>query len=83
MLFNEPRKWREGENGKAILVRDGCESAAWKRMPYFSATAGDIQAKPTRVSGGLALLVITGQIVWPSDYILHPVYHRRDDSLTE
>jgi hypothetical protein len=61
----------EGENGKAILVRDGGGSAAWERMPYFYATAGDIQAKPTRVSGGFDFLVITGQtIVGPSDYIL-------------
>ena len=43
----------EGENGKAILVGDGSGSAGWERMPYFYATAGDIQAKPTRLSGGL------------------------------
>ena len=37
----------------------------------FFAAAGDILAKPTRVSGGLDLLVITGEtIVWPIDYIL-------------
>jgi len=29
----------------------------WERIPYFFAAAGDIQAKPTRVSGGLDLLV--------------------------
>ena len=29
-----------------------------ERIPYFFAAAGDIQAKPTRVSGGLDLLVI-------------------------
>ena len=41
----------------------------------FFAAAGDIQAKHTRVSGGLDLLVITGKtIVWPSDYILRLVY---------
>ena len=61
-------------------------SAAWERMPYFYATAGDIQAKPTLVSGGFDFLVITGEtIAWPSDYILRFVcfYHRRDDSLAE
>ena len=42
----------EGENGKAIPVRDGGVSAGWERIPYFYATAGDIQAKPTRLSGG-------------------------------
>ena len=31
-------------------------SAAWERIPYFFAAAGDIQAKPTHVSGGLDLL---------------------------
>ena len=37
----------------------------------FFAAAGDIQAKPTRVSGGFDILVITGEtIVSPSDYIL-------------
>jgi hypothetical protein len=37
----------------------------------FFAEAGDIQAKPMRVSGGLDLLVITGEtIVWLSDYVL-------------
>jgi hypothetical protein len=41
----------------------------------FFAAAGDIQAKPTRVSGGLDLLVITGEtIVSPSDYILLVVF---------
>ena len=29
----------------------------WERIPDFFAAAGDIQAKPTRVSGGLDLLV--------------------------
>ena len=44
-------------------------------MPYLYATAGDIQAKPTRVSGGFDFLVITGQtIVGPSDYILRLVF---------
>ena len=44
-------------------------------MPYFYATAGDIQAKPTRVSGGFDFLVITGEtIVGPSDYILRFVF---------
>ena len=39
--------------------------------PILFAAAGDNQAKPTRVSGGLDLLVITGEtIVWPSDYVL-------------
>jgi hypothetical protein len=28
----------------------------WERIPYFFAAAGDIQPKPTRVSGGLDLL---------------------------
>ena len=32
-------------------------SEGWERIPYLYATAGDIQAKPTRVSGGLDLLV--------------------------
>ena len=65
----------EGENEKAILVRDRGGSAAWERMPYFYATAGDIQAKPTRLSGGFDFLVITGQtIVGPSDYILRLVF---------
>ena len=46
-------------NGKAILVREGRGgSAGWERIPYFFAAAGDIQAKPTRVSGGLDLLVM-------------------------
>jgi hypothetical protein len=49
-------------------------SEGWERIPDFFAAAGDIQAKPTRVSGGLDLLVITGQtIVGPSDYILRLV----------
>ena len=30
----------------------------WERIPDIFAAAGDIQAKPTRVSGGLDLLVI-------------------------
>ena len=47
----------EGENEKAILMRDRGGSAAWERMPYFYATAGDIQAKPTRVIGGFDFLV--------------------------
>ena len=50
-------------------------SDGWERIPYFYATASDIQAKPTRVSGGLDLLVITGEtIVSPSDYILLVVF---------
>ena len=50
-------------------------SEGWERIPDFFAAAGDIQAKPTRVSGGLDLLVITGQtIVGPSDYILRLVF---------
>ena len=32
-------------------------SKRWERIPDFVAAAGDIQAKPTRVSGGLDLLV--------------------------
>ena len=45
-----------------------------ERILDFFAAACDIQAKPTRVSVGFDLLVITGQtIVGPSDYILHPV----------
>ena len=32
-------------------------SEGWKRIPDFFAAAGDIQAKPTRVSGGFDLLV--------------------------
>ena len=32
-------------------------SAEWERIPDIFAAAGDIQAKPTRVSGGLDLLV--------------------------
>ena len=58
----------------------------WKRIPDLFAAAGDIQAKPTRVSGGLDILVITGQtIVGPSDYVLRLVfyYHRPDDSRAE
>ena len=50
----------EGENGKAILVGNNGEmegSEGWKRIPDFCATAGDIQSKPTRVSGGLDRLV--------------------------
>ena len=51
-------------------------SAEWERIPDIFAAAGDIQAKPTRVSGGLDLLVITGQtIVGPSDYILRLVFY--------
>ena len=34
------------------------ESDGWERIPDFFAAAGDIQAKPTRVSGGLDPLVI-------------------------
>ena len=30
----------------------------WERIQYFFVAAGDIQAKPTRVSGGLDLLVV-------------------------
>ena len=49
---------REGENGKAILVRDGLEVRRGRGgHNYFYATAGDIQAKPTPVSGGFAFLV--------------------------
>ena len=58
--------------------------AGWKDMEgseggrgshTFFAAAGDVQAKPTRVSGGLDLLVITGEtIVSPSDYILLVVF---------
>jgi len=46
----------EGENGKAILVGNNGEmegSERRERIPDFYATADDIQAKPTRVSGGL------------------------------
>jgi hypothetical protein len=32
-------------------------SEGWERIPDFFAAAGDIQAKPTHVSGGLDLLV--------------------------
>jgi hypothetical protein len=32
-------------------------SEGWERFPDFFVAAGDIQAKPTRVSGGLDLLV--------------------------
>ena len=32
-------------------------SERWERIPDFFAAAGDIQAKPTRVSGGFDLLV--------------------------
>ena len=32
-------------------------SEGWERIPVFFAAAGDTQAKPTRVSGGLDLLV--------------------------
>ena len=50
-------------------------SEGWERIPDFFAAAGDIQAKPTRVSGGFDLLVITGQtIVGPSDYVLRLVF---------
>ena len=43
--------------------------------PRLFAAAGDIQVKPTRVSGGLDLLVITGQtIVGPSDYVIRLVF---------
>ena len=52
----------------------------WKEVkvgedPILFCGAGDIQAKPTRVSGGFDLLVITGQtIVGPSDYISRLVF---------
>ena len=50
-------------------------SEGGRRSHTFFAAAGDIQAKPTRVSGGLDLLVITGEtIVWPSDYVLRFVF---------
>jgi hypothetical protein len=48
-------------------VSGNCEIAGWKdmegsegleRITDFFAAAGDFQAKPTRVSGGLDLLVI-------------------------
>ena len=32
-------------------------SDGWERIPDFYTTAGDIQAKPTPVSGGLCCLV--------------------------
>jgi hypothetical protein len=32
-------------------------SEGWERIPNFFAAAGDIQAKPTRVSGGFDILV--------------------------
>jgi len=32
-------------------------SEGWERIPDFFAAAGDIQAKPTRESGGFVLLV--------------------------
>jgi hypothetical protein len=47
----------EGENSKAKLVGSNGEiegSDGWERIPYFYTTAGDIQAKPTPVSGGFA-----------------------------
>ena len=48
----------------------------WKRIPDLFAAAGEIQAKPTRVSGGFDLLVITGQtIVGPSYYVLRLVFY--------
>jgi hypothetical protein len=51
----------------------------WKEVresQTIFAAAGDTQAKPTRVSGGLDILVITGQtIVGPSDYILRLVFY--------
>ena len=33
-------------------------SERWERIPDFFAAAGDIQAKPARVSGGFDILVI-------------------------
>ena len=45
----------EGENSKAILVGSNGEmggSDGWEKIPDFYTTAGDIQAKPTPVSGG-------------------------------
>ena len=66
------------ENGKAILagnIGDMDGSEGWEWIPDLCATAGDIQAKSTRVSGGFDFLVITGQtIVGPSDYILRLVF---------
>ena len=47
------------ENGKAILACNIGEmegSEGWERIPDFCATAGDIQAKPRRVSGGFDFL---------------------------
>ena len=50
-------------------------SEGWERIPDLFVAAGDIQAKPTRVSVGLDLLVITGQtIVGSSDYVLRLVF---------
>ena len=50
-------------------------SEGWRGSHTFFAAAGDIQAKPTRVSGGFDLLVITGQtIVGSSDYVLRLVF---------
>ena len=48
------------EIGKAILAGNIGEmegSEGWERIPDFCAKAGDIQAKPTRVSGGFDFLV--------------------------
>ena len=47
----------EGENSKTKLVGSNGEmerSDGWERIPYLYTTAGDIQAKPTPVSGGFA-----------------------------
>ena len=35
----------------------------WERIPAFFATAGDIQAKPTRVSVGLDHLVNVSEVI--------------------
>jgi hypothetical protein len=67
-------------------------SEGWERIPYFYAAAGDIQAKPTRVSGGLDLLVfvkfiITGETIVSSHRVIIFCslffYHRPDDSRAE
>ena len=57
----------EGENSKAILVGSNGEmeeSDGWQKIPDFYTTAGDIQAKPTPVSGGLCFLVIIIIIIY-------------------
>ena len=58
-------------------------SEGWEGIPDFFAAAGDIQAKPTRVSGGLDLLVyfysgaVRGLLIGRSQHAIYRIVRNR------